>query len=48
MSDLIKLIDSLGNPVPDEAFIVRSTEISEFTDCRRKWFMQSQNGMNLE
>lgn len=40
--------DSLNNYIPKSALIVRATEVSEFRNCRRKWYLSSHNGMNLE
>jgi|GEM_PF-6157907 len=40
--------DSLGNTLPKTALVIRATEISEFRNCRRKWWFSSHNGLNLE
>jgi len=42
------MIDSLGNLIPEDAFIIRHTEISEFRNCNRRWRLASHNGLNLE
>lgn len=42
------MLDSYGQVVNPESFIVRATELSDFAQCRRKWFFQSHNGLNLE
>lgn len=42
------MIDSLGNKLPKNAFIIRATEVTAFRNCRRKWFFESHNGKNLE
>ena len=40
--------DSLNNRIPKTAMVIRATEVSEFRNCRRKWFYSSHNGLNLE
>jgi len=44
----MKLKDSFGNILPENAFIIRHTEVSEFRNCPRKWILTSHNGFNLE
>lgn len=41
------MIDSLGNKIPKNAFILRHTEVGEFLNCPRKWYFTSQHGLNL-
>ena len=40
--------DSLGKTIPKNAFIIRHTELSDFRNCKRKWFIGTHNGLNLE
>jgi len=42
------MYDSLGNKVPDNATLVRATELTQFRNCRRNWWFHSHNGLNLE
>jgi len=44
----MELYDSLGNLVPEDAFIVRATEFGQYINCARNWMFNSQNGLNLE
>lgn len=34
--------------IPDDAYIVRATELGQFMNCPRNWFFMSHNGLNLE
>lgn len=43
-----KLKDSVGNVIPKTAIILRASELNSFRDCRRRWFLSSHNGLNLE
>jgi len=40
--------DCFGNPLPEHAFVIRHTELPQFLNCPREWFLSSHNGMNLE
>jgi len=40
--------DVFGYEVPEDAFIVRHTELQQFLNCERYWFLASHNGMNKE
>jgi hypothetical protein len=42
------MLDSLGNVIPEDALIIRHTEIGSLRNCKRRWFFESHNGMNLE
>jgi len=42
------ITDIHGNKVPDDAFIIRHTELAQFLQCPRKWAILSHNGLNLE
>ena len=40
--------DSLGNKLPNNAMVVRATEVTQFRNCRLNWYYTSHNGLNLE
>ncbi len=40
--------DSFGQDIHELAIVVRATEVTGFLGCRRKWWFESHNGMNLE
>lgn len=42
------ILDCNGRKVPEDAIIIRATEVSQFLNCTRNWYFQSHNGMNLE
>ena len=44
----MELRDSLGNLVPEDAFIIRATEFGQYINCPRNWMFASANGFNLE
>lgn len=44
----MELHDSLGNLVPEDAFIIRATEFGQYINCPRNWMFGSSNGFNLE
>ena len=44
----MELLDHLGNKVPEDAYIIRATELGQFINCPRNWFFMSHNGLNLE
>ncbi len=45
---MLPIKDSFGNPVPENALIIRATEVPDFLHCRRQWYFSSHNGLNLE
>lgn len=44
----MELLDHNGAVVPDDAFIIRATELGQYINCPRNWVFQSHNGFNLE
>lgn len=41
------LRDSLGDIVPESATVIRATELQQFLNCPRQWYILSHNGLNL-
>ena len=44
----MEVIDDFGNTLSEDAFVIRHTEVQEFRNCQRKWYLSSHNGLNLE
>lgn len=42
------ILDIHGKVVDVDSFIIRATEVSQYLNCPRNWFVQSHNGLNLE
>ncbi len=44
----VRLIDTLGNKIRRNAYVIRATELGQYINCPRNWMFMSHNGMNME